>query len=87
MKPQQPPRDSANNPQPSERGKTWGLVPRRYTANQRALARVYLPQLLADLAAPSDSCPGRLGVGPTTPLVTNSLTADPVPPAFPETAR
>ena len=87
MKPQQPPRDRPNNPQRCERGKTWGLVPRRYTANQRALARVYLPQLLADLAATADSCPGRLEVDPTTPLVTNPLTADAVPPALPETAR
>ncbi|WP_295384056.1 hypothetical protein [uncultured Thiodictyon sp.] len=87
MKPQQPPRDGPNNPQPSERGKTWGLVPRRYTANQRALARVYLPQLLADLAATADACPGRLGVGPTAPLVTNPLTADAVPTARPETAK
>ena len=64
MKSQQPPRNSANKPQTSERGKTWGLVPRHYTANQRALARVYLPQLLADLGATSDPCTGRLGGRP-----------------------
>lgn len=72
------PRDGHNRPQdapqPSERGKTWGLVPRRYTANQRALARVCLPQLLADLAATPDPCPGCLiGSGPGEPSKPGSV--------------
>jgi hypothetical protein len=45
------------------------LVRPLYSAAERARAAVYLPQLLADLAAAPGPCPGRLvGEGPGEPM-------------------